>query len=229
MMRRGGSSADSSGSFKNQFWDVRLGLILVALSSPNGAMIGLTAALADFFVTVVKQTKILGPQDAALREFFAENDFWHAPHHTDPRMLCLIFIRIWFGPAAIPVLAADAPSRRLGVAVLKQICERLIVVVLVDPVGVERQVGGIQNSDERDVVNLVVGAMPVLAVEHWHPVANEAFTSVPGHDRNQMTVHPQKWGGLFVQFDGKHTTCTGSPASSSRLLSGLEDQLPFLC
>lgn len=40
----------------------------------------------------------------------------------------------------------------------------------------EGQPRGILNPNERDAVDLVVGAMPVLAVEHRHPVANEAFT-----------------------------------------------------
>ena len=167
-------------------------------------MLGLTAALAGFFIAVVKQTEIFGPQNAAVREFFSENDFRHATHHSDPSVLRRVFDGIRIRPACIPVLAADAPSLRLDVAVLKQIREGLVVVVFVDPIGVEGSPRGIQDTDERDVVDLVVGPMTIVALEHWQPIANEAFAGVPRHDWNQVTALSQKRGGLFVQFDGKN-------------------------
>ncbi len=117
--------------------DVRFGLKIVAVTSPNFAMLGLAAALAGFFVAVVKQTEIFGPQNAAVRELFSENDFRHATHHADPSVLRRVFGGIRIGPACIPVHAVNAPSLRLGVAVLKQISKGLVVVVFVDPVSVE--------------------------------------------------------------------------------------------
>lgn len=182
-------------------------------------MLGFAALFAGFFVAVVKQAVILGPQDAAVGEFFAENDFRNAAHHADPRIVHPVFTGKGIDPTSIPILAADAPSIRLGVAVLKQIREGLIVVVLVDPVAVEGKVGGIQNSNERDVVDQMVGAMPVLAIEHRHPVANEAFSGLPRHDRDQMTAHAQKRGGLFVQFDGKHGLLANSNVSSIKAVA----------
>ncbi len=46
---------------QNTLCDVRSGLNIFAATSPHFAMLGLAAALAGFFVALVKQTKILGP------------------------------------------------------------------------------------------------------------------------------------------------------------------------
>ncbi len=84
-----------------------------------------------------------------------------------------------------------------------------IILVVLNPVIVQRAREIIRDPHERHIEDLVVRAKAVVVVEHRDPITDVAMGLFPGEHGNQVASFGKEGLGLLMELDGEHVCLVG--------------------